>query len=195
MKGRTIMELLSIFTHHCVSNSGSVTMTNQGRILKSRDITFPSKVCIVRAMVPLVVIYGCEDCAIRNTEHRITDVFELWCWRRLLRVPWTVRRSDQWILKKPWIFIEGLMLDLKFPVLWPPDAKSQLVGKDPDAGKDWRQEEKGTTEDEMVGWHHQLNGNEFERTPGDDEGQGTLVWCSLWGHKSRTWLSNWTTRT
>ena len=75
------MELLSIFTHHCVSNSGSVTMTNQGRILKSRDITLPSKVCIVRAMVPLVVIYGCESWTVKKAEHQRNDTFELWCWK------------------------------------------------------------------------------------------------------------------
>ena len=74
--------------------------------------------------------------------------------------------------------LKGLM-----PRLWPPDVKSQLTGKDPDAGKDWGQEEKGMTQDEMVGWHHQLNGHKSEQTPGDSEGQGSLVCCSSWGHK------------
>ena len=74
--------------------------------------------------------------------------------------------------------LKGLM-----PILWPPDVKSQLTGKDPDAGKDWGQEEKGMTQDEMVGWHHQLNGHKSEQTPGDSEGQGSLVCCSSWGHK------------
>ena len=69
------------------------------------------------------------------------------------------------------------------PVLWPPDVKSRLIQKDPDAGKDWRQEEKGTTEDEMVGWHHWFNGHEFEQTLGDSEGQGSLAGCSPWGRK------------
>ena len=69
------------------------------------------------------------------------------------------------------------------PILWPPDVKSQLTGKDPDAGKDWGQEEKGMTQDEMVGWHHQLNGHKSEQTPGDSKGQGSLVCCSSWGHK------------
>ena len=69
------------------------------------------------------------------------------------------------------------------PILWPPDVKSPLIGKDPDAGKDWRQEEKGTTEDEMVDWHHWLNGHESEQTPGTGEGQGSLVCYSPWGYK------------
>ena len=91
-----------------------------------------------------------------------TDVFELWCWRRLLRVPWTARRSDKTILKEisPGCSLEGLMLKLKLPIFWPPDAKSWLIGKDPDVGKDRRQE-KGTIEDEIVGWHHWLNAHEF----------------------------------
>ena len=109
------MELLSIFAHHYVSNSGTVTMTNLGRILKRRDISLPSKVCIVKAMVLPVIIYGCESCTTKNTEPRITDVFELWCWRRLLRVPWTVRRSNQSILKKPWIFIRRTDAGSKIP--------------------------------------------------------------------------------
>ena len=109
------MELLSIFAHHYVSNSGTVTMTILGRILKGRDITLPSKVCIVKAMVLPVVIYGCESCTTKNTESRIIDVFELWCWRRLLRVPWTVRRSNQSILKKPWIFIRRTDAGSKIP--------------------------------------------------------------------------------
>ena len=105
-------------------------------------------------MVFPVVMYGCESWTIKKAEHWRIDAFELWCWRRLLRVPWTARRSNQSILKEisPAYSLEELMLKLK---LWPPDVKSQLIGKDPDAGKDWRQEEKGTTEDEMVGWHHQ----------------------------------------
>ena len=92
-----------------------------------------------------------------------------------------------------WIFIGRLMLKLKLLILWPPDAKSRLTGKDPDAGKDWGQEKKGSTEDEMLGWHHQLNGHEFEQTPGDSEGQGNLVCCSPWGRKCQTRLGDWTT--
>ena len=82
-----------------------------------------------------------------------------------------------------WIFTGRTDAEAEAPVLWPPLAKSQLIGKDPDAGKDWRQEEKGTTEDEMVGWHHRLDGHGFKQAPGDSEGQGSLTCCSPWGHK------------
>ena len=93
-----------------------------------------------------------------------------------------------------WIFTRRTDAEAEAP-LWPPDAKSQLIGKDPDAGKDWGQEEKGMTEDEMVGWHHQLNGHESEWTPGDDKEQGSLVCCSPRSPKSQTGLGNWTTTT
>ena len=95
---------------------------------------------------------------------------------------------------QPWIFIGRTDAEAETPVLWPPDAKSWLIGKDPDAGKDWRQEEKGTTEDEMVGWHHWLNGHEFEQTPGVGDGQGGLACCSPWSCKELdvTERLNWT---
>ena len=121
-----------------------------------------------------------------KAEHRRIDAFELGCWRRLLRVPWTARRSNQSILKEisPGCSLEGLMLKLKeMPIIWPPDVKSCLTWKDPDAGKDWGQEEKGTTEDEMVGWHHPLDGRGFGLTPGVGDGQGGLVCCGSWGCK------------
>ena len=138
-------------------------MTNLDSILKSRDITLPTKVHLAKAMVFPVVMYGCESWTIKKAEHQRINVFELWYWRRCLRVPPTARRSNQSILKEisPEYSLEGLMLKLKL-ILWPPDAKSWLIWKDPDAGKDWRREEKGMTEDEMVGWHHQFNGHEFE---------------------------------
>ena len=152
-------------------------------------------------MVFPVVMYGCDSWTIKKVELRRIDAFELWCWRRLLRVPWTARRSNQSILKEisPRYSLEGLMLKLKLPIRWPPDAKSQLIGKDPDAGKHWRQEEKGTTEDEVVGWHHRLNGHEFEQTPGDGEGQGSLACYSSWGCKesdttvNEQWTAIWLT--
>ena len=84
---------------------------------------------------------------------------------------------------QPWIFIGRADAEAEAPILWPSDAKRRLIGKDPDAWKDWKQKEKGTTEDEMFGWHHWLNGHEFEQTPGDGEGQGSLVCCSPWGCK------------
>ena len=120
----------------------------------------------------------------KKAQSWIIYAFELWCWRRLLRVPWTPRRPNQSILKEisPEYLLEG-DAEAEAPVLWPPDAKNWLIGKDPDAGKDWRQEEKGMTEDEMVGWYHQLSGHEF------GDGEGSLVCCSLWG---QAWLSNWT---
>ena len=94
---------------------------------------------------------------------------------------------------QPWIFIGRTDVEVETPILWPSDMKSWLVRKDPDAGKDWRQEERGTTEDEMVGWHHQLSGHEFKQNLGDTDGQGSLVCCSSWVTKSRTRLSDWTT--
>ena len=112
--------------------------------------------------------------------------YSLWCWRRLLRVPWTARTSNQFPRgNQPWIFIGRTDAAAETPILWSSDGKSQLIGKKktPDSGKDWRKEEKGATEDEMVGWHHQLNGYEFEQTLGDGGGQGSLAHCSPWGHK------------
>ena len=128
-----------------------------------------------------VVMYVCESWTIKKAEHQRIDAFELWCWRRLLRVSWTAR-SNQSILKEisPEYSLEGWMLKLKLPILWPPDANNWLTGKDPDAGKDWRQEEKGTTEDGMVGWHHWLNEHEFEQAPGGSDRQGSLACCSPW---------------
>ena len=112
---------------------------------------------------PITLQY-CIGFAIHQHESTRIDAFELWCWRRLLRVPWTARWSNQYILKEISLeySLEGLMLKLKFQLLWPPDVKNWLIGKDPNAGKDWRREEKRVTEDEMVGWHHWLNGHELE---------------------------------
>ena len=126
-------------------------MTNLDSILKRRDITLPTKVHLVKAMLSPVVMYGCESWTIKKAECQRIDAFELWCWKRLLRVPWAARRSNQSILKEinPEYSLEGLMLKLQYFV-----HLSQLIGKDPDAGKDWGQEEKGATEDETVGWHH-----------------------------------------
>ena len=105
---------------------GRKVMTNLYSILKNRDITLSTKVCLVKAMVFPVVMYGCESWTIKKAEHRRIDAFELWCWRRLLRVTWTARRSNQSILEEisPGCSLEGLMLKLKLPILWPPDSKS-----------------------------------------------------------------------
>ena len=136
---------------------------------------------------------GCESWTTKKTERWRIDAFELWCQRRLLRVPWTAKRSNQSILKDISPEYNTGRTDAEAPILWPPDWKNWLIWKDPDAGKDWRQEENGTTQDEMVGWHHQLNGHEFEQAPGDGEGQQSLVRCSPWGCKEsdRTeWLNS-----
>ena len=109
-------------------------MTNLDSMLKSRDITLSTKVHLVKAMVFPVVMYGCESWTVKKAECRRIDAFELWCWRRLLRVPWTARRSNQSILKiGPEYLLEGLMLKL---ILWPPDMKNLFIGRDSDAGKD-----------------------------------------------------------
>ena len=137
---------------------GRKVMTHLDSILKSRNITLSTKVHLVKALVFPVVMYGCDSWTIKEAECRRTDAFELWCWKRLLRVPWTARRSNQFILKeiRPGFSLEGLMLKLKLQYF------GHLMRKDPDAGKDWRREEKGMTEDEMAGWHHWLNEHEFE---------------------------------
>ena len=147
-------------------------MTNLDSILKSRDI---------------------ESWTVKKAEHRRIGAFELWCWRRLLRVPWTLKslhsEGDQ-----PWDFFGRNDAKAETPVVWPPHAKSWLTGKVSDAGRDWGQE-KGTTEDEMAGWHHRLNGREFEWTLGVGDGQGGLACCNSWGHRvGHDWGTelNWT---
>ena len=159
-------------------------MTNLDSILKSRDITLPTKVCLIKAMVFPVVMYRCESWTIKKAEHRRIDAFELWCWRRHLRVPWTARRSNQSILKEtsPDCSLEGLMMKLKPQyfghLMQSTDSleKAQMLGKI-EGGR------RTATEDEMVGWHHCLDGNEFEQALGVGDGQGTLVCCSPQGHK------------
>ena len=143
---------------------GRKVMTNLDSILRSRDITLPTKVLLVKAMVFPVVMYGCESWTIKKAESRRIDAFELWCWRRLLRVPWTARRVNQSILKEisPEYSFEGLMLKLKLQYFGHLMRRTDSFEKTLITGKDWRQEAKGTTEDEMVGWHHWLNGHDFE---------------------------------
>ena len=144
----------------------------------------PEKVRLVKAMVFPVVMYGCESWTVKKAQHWRIDAFELCCWRRLLRVPWTAKRSNQSILKEisPESLLQGLMLNLKLQYLatWCEEV-SHL--KDPDAVKYWRWKEKGMTEDEMVVWHHRLSGHQFEQAPGIANGQGSLASCSPWGHK------------
>ena len=153
----------------------------------------PTKVHLVKVMVFPVVMYGCESGTVKKAERWRIDAFELWCWRRLLRVPWTARRSNQSILKEisPGYSLEELIETL---ILWPPDVKSWLIWKDPDAGKYRGQEEKGKTEDEIFGWHHRLNGRGFGWTPGVGDGQGGVACCSAWSRKESdmTEQLNWT---
>ena len=140
-------------------------------------LTWPTKVLVVKAMVFPVVIYGCD-----HKEAWVLKIWCLWtvCWKRMLSVPW---KSNQSILKEinPEYSLEELKAEA--PILWPPDVKIQLIGKDPDAGKDWRQEAKGTTMDKLVGSHHWLNGHEFKQALGNGKGQGSLACCSPWGCK------------
>ena len=160
---------------------GGKAITNLDSLLKSRDITFLTKIYIVKTMVFPVVMYGCESWTIKEAEHQRIDIFELWSWRILLRVPWRARRANQSTLKEinSEYSLKGLMLKLKLQN-W---SQSQLIRKDPDAGEDWGHEGNGATEDEMVGWRHRLNGYVFEQTPGDSKEQGSLACCSPWSHK------------
>ena len=166
-------------------------MINIDSILKSGDIILPTKVCLVKATVFPVVMYGCESWTIKKAEHWRIDAFELCCWRRLLdskEIQPVHPKGNQ-----SWILIVRTDAEAETPILWPPD-ENWLIGKDPDARKDWRWEEKGMTEDEMVGWHHWLNGHEFEQAPGVGDGQDSLMCCRPWGCKEldMTESLNWT---
>ena len=175
---------------------GRKAVANLDSILKSRDITLLTKLHLVKAMVFPVVMYGCESWTIKKVEHWRTDVFGLVVLEKTLESPLDSKEIQAVHPKgnQSWIFIGRTDAKPEAPKLWPLDAKNWLIGKDPDAGKDWRQEEKGTEEDEMVGWHHRLNGHEFEQALGVGGGQGSLVCCSPWSHKesdATEWL-NWT---
>ena len=141
---------------------GRKVMTNLDSILKSRDITFQTKVCLVKAMVFPVVMYGCESWTIKKA---VPKNWRFWTMvlDKTLESPLDFREIQPVHPKgdQSWVFIGRTDVEAETPILWPPDAKNWLIWKDPDAGKDWGQEEKGMTEDEMVGWHHQLNGHEF----------------------------------
>ena len=144
---------------------GRKVMTNLDSILKSRDITLPIKVCLVKAMIFPVVMYGCESWTIKKAEHRRIDAFELCVvLEKTLESPLDCKEIQPVHPKgyQSWVFIGRTDVETETPILWPPDAKCWFIWKDPDAGNNWRREEKGTTEDEMAGWHHQLSGDEFE---------------------------------
>ena len=138
-------------------------------------------------------MYWYESWTIKKAEH------QCWCLQTVVLEETLESNMDSKEIKpvKPkgnqtGIFIGGTYAETEAPILWPPDAENWVIGKDPDAGKDWRQEEKGKTDNKMIGWHHQLNAHAFEQTPGDTEEQGGLVCCSPWGCKELTCLSNWT---
>ena len=171
-------------------------MTKLDSILKSRDITLPTKVCLVKAMVFPVIMYGCE-----SWTYEENWAPKNWCF-------WTVvlEKTPESPLdckeiqpvhpkgNQSWIFIGRAHAEAETPILRPPDVKNWCTGEDPDAGKDWEQEEKGTTEDEVVGWHHWLNGYEFQQAPGAGDGQGGLTCCSSQGRRKSdtTEPLNWT---
>ena len=149
------------------------------------DITLLTKVCIVKAMVFPVIMYGCESWTIKKAEHRRIYAFELWCWRRLLRVPWTARRSNQSILEEinPEYSLEGPMLKLKLQYFGHLMGRADSLEKTLMLGKIEGRKRRGRQRTKLVGSHHQLNGHEFEQTPGDSKGQRSLVCYSPWGCK------------
>ena len=141
---------------------GRKVTINLDSILKSRDLILLTNFFLVKAMVLPVIMYGCDSWTIKKAECRRIDAFELWCWRRV-KSPLDCKEIQPINPKgnQPWLFIGRTDAEAETPILWPPDEKNWLIGEDPDAGQDWRQEEKGTTEDEIGGWHHRLNGHEF----------------------------------
>ena len=166
---------------------------NLDSILKSIDITLLTKVHLVKALVFPVVMYGCKSCIVKKAEHRRIDAFELWCWKTL-ESPLKCEEIQPVHPKgnQSWIFTGWTDAEAETPLLWPFDVKDWLIWKDPDAGNEWRQEEKGMTENEMVGQHYQLNGHEFEKNSG--------IWWwtgkpgmlkSMEVKRIRHWLCNW----
>ena len=171
-------------------------MTNLDSIFKSRDITLPTKVHLVKAMVFPVVMYG-----YRKLDYKESWVLKNWCFwtvvlEKTLECPLDCKEIQPVHPKEDqsWVFIGRTDVEAETPILWAPEAKSWLIWKDPDAGKDWGQEEKGMTEDEIVGWQHWLNEHVFGWTPGVGDGQGGLACCGSWGHKESdmTERLNWT---
>ena len=158
-------------------------MTNLDSVRKCSDIPLLTKVHIVQAVVFPVIMYGYENWTIKRAEHQRIRCFRIVVLEKTLESPLDCKEIKPANPKgnQPWIFIGRT--DAEALILWPPDAKSWLAGKDPDAGTDWRQKEKREAENEMVGWHHQFNGHETEQTLGDSGGQRNLVCCSSGGHK------------
>ena len=163
---------------------GRKAMTNLDSISKKAETLLCRQRSYSQSYGFWVAMYGCKSWNTKNAEHWRIDVFKLWCWKTLFRIPW-IARSNQSILKEisPEYSLEGLMLKLKLQYFGHLMRRTDSLGKNPDAGKDWRQEEKGMTEDEMVWCHHQLDGHEFEQAPGDGEGWGSLACCTTWAAK------------
>ena len=151
---------------------GRKAMTNLNSVLKSRDITLPTKVLLVKVMVFPVVMHRCESWTIKKAEHWRIGWFWTVVLEKTLENPLNCKEIQPVYPKgdQSWVFIGRTDVEAETPKLWPPDAKTWLIWKDPDAGKDWRPEEKTMTEDEMVGWHCWLNGHEFEQAPGVGDG-------------------------
>ena len=141
-------------------------------------------------------MYGCESWTVKKAECWRIDAFELVVWQKTLESPLDCKEIQPVHPKgdQSWVFTGRNDAKAETLILWPPHAKSWLIGKDPDVGRDWGQEEKGTTDDEMAGRHHRLDGREFEWTPGVGDGQGGLACCDSWGHKESdtTEQLNWT---
>ena len=175
---------------------GRKAMTSLSSILKSKDITLPTKVHLVKAMDFPVIMYECWELVCKESWEPKNWCFWTGVLEKTLESPLHCKEIQPVHSKgnQSWIFIGRTDAEAETPILWPPDAKNWLIGKDSDVGKDWRQEEKGTTEAEMVGWHHQHNGHEFEQASGVGDGQGGLVCCSPWDHKEwkTTERLNWT---
>ena len=163
---------------------GKKVMTNPDSILKSRDITLPPKVRLVKAMVFPVIMYGCEIWTVKKSEPRKIDAFELWCWRRLLRAPWTARRSNQSILKEisPWCSLEGLMLKLKLQYLGHLMRRVDSLEKTLMLGGVGGRRKRGR---QRMRWLDGItdSGHGFGWTLGVGDGQEGLVCCGSWGHK------------
>ena len=159
--------------------------------IKKQRHYFADKVHLVKAMIFPIVVYGCESWTIKKAEHWRIDAFKLWCWRFESLLDYKEIHPVHLKGNQSWIFIGMTDSEAKAPTLWSSDGKNWLIGKDPDAGKGWRQEEKRTREDEMIGRHHQHDEHEFKQAPGVGDGQGSLACCSLWGAKIWTRLSDW----
>ena len=176
---------------------GRKVMTNLDRIFKSRDITLPTNIRLVKAMVFPMIMYGCESWTVKKAECRIIDAFELWFWRKHLRVSWTARISNQSILKEisPGYSLEGPMLKLKLQYFGHLMRSVDSVEKTLMLGGIGGRRRRGRQRMRwLAGWHHRLDGHEFEWTPGVSNGQGGLACCDSWGRKESdtTERLNWT---